>query len=169
MKRLGKADKLDKYRQYIFEGVALNPDQVDMLARYRKAWSLASMGFSKGQVLSALEREYELSIPQLYAIIRESTELYGSVEETDKKGRRLISIERYELLANLARKDGNYVAAIRAQENADRLQGLFEPEKGFLDPKAFLVPIDMVFTTDVAVLKEQESEDTEYTDYEDAE
>ncbi|WP_375418122.1 hypothetical protein [uncultured Hymenobacter sp.] len=168
-KQLGKPDKLDKYRNFLFEGAELSEEQLLMLSRYRKAYNLASLGFSRNQVLSALEKEYELSTPQLYAIIRESTELYGSVAEIDRKGRRQISIERYELLANLARKDGNYAAAIRAQENADKLQGLFEPEKAGMDPKAFLVPVPMMFTTDPAVLREQQQEDTDYTDYEDAE
>jgi hypothetical protein len=169
MKQLGKGkpDKLDRYRRYLFEGVELNEEQLAMLAKYRKAWNLASMGFSKNQVLTAFEKEYSLSEPQIYAIIRESTKLYGSIDESDKQGQRLISIERYELLGNLARQDGNYAAALRAQENADKLKGLFEPEKAGMDPKAFMIGVPMLFTTDPAALKEQQLEDTEFDDYED--
>jgi hypothetical protein len=169
MKQLGKKpDKLDKYRAHLVDGAALKPDELEMLARYRKAHAMLCIGFGRNQVLSALEKEYELSQAQLYAIVRESISLYGSIEEVDKKGQRVISYENYKLLANLARKDGNIMAAIRAQENADKLLGLFETEKSALDPKAFLIPVPMLFTTDPAVFREQQQEETEDVDYEEA-
>jgi hypothetical protein len=166
MKKLGKGDKLDKYREHLVDGADLSDEQLEMLAKYRKAFSLASLGFSTNQVLSALAKEYALSEPQLYAIIRESTQLYGSVTEVDKRGRREISIERYELIANLARREGKYAAALRALQNADKLRGLFDAEKAPMDPKAFLVPVPMLFTTDPAALREQQ-EETEDVDHED--
>jgi hypothetical protein len=174
MKRLKpKGDKLDKYRAHLFEGAPLQPDELELLARYRKAHALLCIGYSKNQVLSALEKEYDaLSTSHLYAIIRESVELMGSIEEVDRKGERVISIENYKLLANLARKNGDIKAAISAQEKADKLMGLFDAEQGGLDPQAFLKPVAMLFTTDVEQLKRQElpeqTEDTEDIDYEDA-
>jgi hypothetical protein len=165
MKKLGKPDKLDKYRLYLVDGVPLEPDEVDMLAKYRKAHGLLCLGFGRNQVLATLEKEYELSQPQLYAIVRDSISLYGSIEEVDKKGLRLISYENYKLLANLARQSGDIGAAIRAQEKADKLMGLFEAEKSAIDPKAFLIPVPMDFSTDPEVLREQQkTEDTEYED-----
>lgn len=164
MKKLGKGDKLDKYRSHLVDGADLKPDELEMLAKYRKAHSLLCLGFGRNQVLATLEKEFELSQPQLYAIVRESVMLYGSIEEVDKKGQRVISHENYKLLANLARKNGDIGAAIRAQENADKLLGLFEAEKTALDPKAFLIPVPMDFSTDPAVLREQES--TEDIDFE---
>ena len=164
MKKLGKPDKLDKYRLHLVDGADLKPDELEMLAKYRKAHSLLCLGFGRNQVLATLEKEYELSQPQLYAIVRESVQLYGSIEEVDKKGQRVISHENYKLLANLARKNGDIGAAIRAQENADKLLGLFEAEKIALDPKAFLIPVPMDFSTDPTVLREQETEDTDYED-----
>jgi hypothetical protein len=166
MKKLGKGDKLDKYHAHLVDGADLTDEQMDMLAKYRKAFGLASLGFSTQQVLSALTKEYALSEPQLYAIIRESTQVYGSVTEIDKKGQRAISIERYELIANLARREGKYAAALRALQNADKLRGLFDAEKAPMDPKAFLVPVPMMFTTDPAALREQQ-EETEDIDHED--
>jgi hypothetical protein len=97
--------------------------------------------------------------------VRDSIKLYGSIEEVDKKGQRVISHENYKLLGNLARKNGDIGAAIRAQENADKLLGLFEAEKTALDPKAFLIPVPMDFSTDPNVLREQEA--TEDADFED--
>ncbi len=164
MKKLGKPDKLDKYRLHLVDGAELKEEEVAMLAKYRKAHSLLCLGFSRNQVLATLEKEYDLSQPQLYAIVRESVTLYGSVEEVDKKGQRVIAIENYKLLANLACRQGDLGAAIRATENADKLQGLFEPEKTVLDPKAFLIPVPMDFSTDPAVLRAQETEDTDYED-----
>ena len=164
MKKLGKPDKLDKYRGHLVDGADLKPDELEMLAKYRKAHSLLCLGFGRNQVIATLEKEYELSQPQLYAIVRESITLYGSIEEVDKKGQRTISHENYKLLANLARKNGDIGAAIRAQENADKLLGLFEPEKTLLDPRAFLIPVPMDFTTDPAALREQETEDADYED-----
>jgi hypothetical protein len=164
MKQLGKPDKLDKYRAHLVEGAELRPDELDMLAKYRKAHGLLCLGFGRTQVLATLEKEWGLSQPQLYAIVRESIALYGSVEEVDKKGQRVISHENYKLLANLARQSGDIGAAIRATENADKLLGLFEAEKTVLDPRAFLIPVPMDFSTDPAVLREQEA--TEDIDFE---
>lgn len=162
MKKLGKPDKLDKYRLHLVDGADLKEDELAMLAKYRKAHGLLCLGFSRNQVLATLEKEYELSQPQLYAIVRESITLYGSIEEVDKKGQRVIAVENYKLLANLARKNGDIGNAIRAQELSDKLQGLFEAEKILLDPKAFLIPVPMDFSTDPNVLREQETEDTDY-------
>lgn len=162
MKKLGKPDKIDKYKLHLVEGADLKPDELEMLAKYRKAHGLLCLGFSRNQVIATLEKEYELSLPQLYAIVRESILLYGSIEEVDKKGQRVISIENYKLLANLARKNGDINGAIRATELADKLQGLFEPEKSLVDPKAFLIPVPMDFSTDPAVLREQETHDIDF-------
>lgn len=162
MKKIGKGDKLDKYRSHLVDGLDLKPDELEMLAKYRKAHSLLCLGFGRNQVLATLEKEFELSQPQLYAIVRESVMLYGSIEEVDKKGQRVISHENYKLLANLARKNGDIGAAIRAQENADKLLGLFEAEKTAIDPKAFLIPVPMDFSTDPAVLREQETQDIDF-------
>lgn len=162
MKKLGKPDKIDKYRLHLVEGADLKPDELEMLAKYRKAHGLLCLGFSRNQVLATLEKEYELSQPQLYAIVRESILLYGSIEEVDKKGQRVIAVENYKLLANLARKAGDIGNAIRATELGDKLQGLFEAEKTLLDPKAFLIPVPMDFSTDPNVLREQETQDIDF-------
>lgn len=164
MKQLKKPDKLDKYRAHLIDGADLKDEEREMLAKYRKAHGLLCLGFGRNQVIATLEKEYELSLPQLYAIVRESISLYGSIEEVDKKGERTISHENYKLLANLARKNGDIGNAIRAQENADKLLGLFEADKTVLDPKAFLIPVPMDFSTDPAVLREQETEDIDFED-----
>jgi hypothetical protein len=164
MKKLGKPDKLDKYRLYLIDGVPLEPDEVEMLAKYRKAHGLLCLGQGRNQVIAILEKEFNLAQWQLYTIVRESIALYGSVEEVDKKGLRLISYENYKLLANLARQSGDISAAIRAQEKADKIMGLFEVEKSAIDPKAFLIPVPMDFSTDPAVLREQETQDVDFED-----
>jgi hypothetical protein len=164
MKQLKKPDKLDKYRSHLMEGADLRPDELEQLAKYRKAHGLLCLGFGRNQVIATLEKELELSYPQICVIVRESITLYGSIEEVDKKGQRTISHENYKLLGNLARKNGDIGAAIRAQENADKLLGLFEADKAVIDAKAFLIPVPMEFSTDPAVLHEQEK--TEDIDFE---
>jgi hypothetical protein len=164
MKQLGKPDKLDKYRSHLVDGADLKPDELEMLAKYRKAHSLLCLGFSRNQVLATLEQEFDLSQPQLYSIVRESVLLYGSIEEVDKKGQRVIAVENYKLLANLARRRGDIASAIRAQEKADKLMGLFEADNTGIDPKAFLIPVPMDFSTDPAVLREQETQDIDFED-----
>jgi hypothetical protein len=164
MKKLGKPDKLDKYRTHLLDGAELKEEELEMLAKYRKAHGLLCLGFARNQVLATLEKEYELSQPHLYAIVRDSIALYGSIEEVDKKGQRVISHENYKLMANIARKNGDIGNAIRAQENADKLLGLFESDKTVIDPKAFLIPVPMDFSTDPAVLREQETQDVDFED-----
>jgi hypothetical protein len=164
-----QGDKLDKYRAHLLEGRKLAPEEEKQLARYRKAVSLLSTGYSRLRVIATMRRDPldPLSESQLYVIVRDAVKLYGNLEEVDKKAERWIAYENYKLLADMARQAGDYGAAIRAQKAADDLLGLFAPDGGKLDPKAFLVPVPMLFSTDPQVLREQEQE-TEDADYEEA-
>ena len=165
-----QGDKLDRYRAHILEGRKLTPEEEKQLSRYRKAVSLLSTGYSRLRVIATMRADPldPLSESQLYNIVRDAVKLYGNLEEVDKKAERWISYENYKLLADLARRAGDYGAAIRAQNKADELLGLFAPDQGKMDPKAFLIPVPMEFCTDPQVLREQEQE-TEDTDYEEAE
>jgi hypothetical protein len=167
MKKLGIGGKLDKYHSYMLGEGDLKPDEIEMLGRYKRAHALMSTGFSKGQVKTILANEFELSDPQVYAIVRESIKVYGDLDEVDKKGERLLAIENFKLLAQLARKEGNINAAIRAEENVTKLQGLFDADAGGMDPHLFMIPVPMEFSSDPAVLQEQqrrgfEAEDTDF-------
>lgn len=171
MELLKQGDKLDRYRGHILEGRSLKPDELKQLSRYRKAWGLLATGYSKLQVITTMQTDRldPLSESQLYRIVADALKLYGGLEEIDKKAERVIAYENYKLMANLARSAGDYKTAIRAQELADKISGLFEPTKAAMDPKAFLVPVPMLFSTDKAVFEAQEKDETEDIDYEEAE
>lgn len=171
MPLLKQGDKLDRFRAHLLEGRSLKADELEQLARYRKAYGLLAMGYSRLQVVTTMKADPldKLSESQLYNIVRDAKQLYGNLEEIDKKAERAIAYENYKLLAQLARKDGDIKGALRAQELADKILGLFEPEKTAMDPKAFLVPVDMLFSTDPKVLREQEREETEDVDHEEVE
>lgn len=165
-------DKLDKYREHLFERADLNPTELEMLEKYRKAWSLMGIGYSREQAVTVLRNDYGLSLPQCYVIVREAIQLYGDVMETNKKGMRQIMYENFMLAANLARKAGDFNSMIRATENAAKLQDAFNPDQDLQDPTEFLKPVTIIFTSDPKVLKENQqqrqlpSQNTEDTDYE---
>ena len=168
-----RGDKFDKYRAHILEGRKLKPDDLAQLARYRKAVAMLSLGYSRLNVVTAMKSDPNdpVSESQGYVIVKEAMKLYGSIDEVDKEGQRYIAYENYKMLAQLAKKEGNYAAAIRAQENADKLYDLFNAYVVKQDPSLFLVPVAIAFTTDVDVLHEsqkslEQGEDVEDTDFE---
>lgn len=169
MKLIGKGDKLDKYRGHLLNGDELKPQEELMLQRYRRANALMCCGYSRLQTITLLQKESELSEQQLYNIVRDSIRLFGSVNEVDKAGMKYIMYENFMLAGNLARKEGNHDAMIRAYENASRLYDLFSPDTHLIDPRQFLRPVAIIYSTDPAVLEEQQRADVEDIDYSDAE
>ena len=149
-----RGDKFDKYRAHLLEGRKLRPDDLQMLARYRKAIAMLSLGYSRMNVVTAMKADQTdpVSESQAYLLVRDAMKLVGSIDDVDKEGLRLIAYENYKQLATLAKKDGNHAAAIRAQENADRLYDLFNADVVKQDPTLFLVPVPIAFSSDVQVL-----------------
>lgn len=161
---LAAGDKLDKYRAHIIEQENLSGEEHQMLERYRKAWSWLSMMYSRNQVVTLIEKEYEVSTSQAYAVVRESLTLFGDVIENDRRAQKHIMYENFMLAANLARKNTDHNAMIRALENAARIKGVFAEDESPVDASAFLSPVAIHFTTDPAALLEQAraATDTEY-------
>lgn len=156
MKFEPRGDKLDKYRRWILDGKdpadieARHPEEARLWARMRRAWSLASMGYGRNQIVATLRNDDndQVGESQAYAAVRDSMKLYGSMGDVDREGMRLASYENYKLLAQLARKDGNHGAAIKAQELADRLFHLFDRDEVVIDPKKYELPAMIEYTTD---------------------
>ena len=169
MKLIGKGDKLDKYRGHLINGEELKPQEEAMLQKYRRANALMCCGYSRGQTLTLMSKETELSESQLFAIIRDSIKLFGSVNEVDKAGMKYIMYENFMLAGNLARKEGDFKSMVRAYENASRLYDLFSPDTHLIDPREFLRPGVLIYSTDPTVLEEQQKQDIEDIDYTDAE
>lgn len=164
MKLLGKGDKLDRYRGHLLNGDDLDEEQQIMLERYRRASALMCCGYSRMQSITLLKNETALSESQLYNIVRDSIKLFGSVNDVDKAGMKYIMYENFMLAANLARKEGNHDAMIRAYENASRIYDLFTADTHLIDPRHYLRPIAIIYSTDPQVLVDQQTQDLEDQD-----
>lgn len=156
LKRSLKVDenKLDKYLAYYYENQPLDPEGEEMLEKYRKAWTLMSLGRTDQMVISHLMKEYKIQERQARYIIAESTTLYGAVQTADKQGKKIASANYYRLLSNLAMQQGDYESAARAWERADRLEGLHDNETAGWDPSDFERAAKIVFINNVNVLKQ---------------
>lgn len=158
MKRLKNPDKLDKYRQHLLEGKDLNQEETQMLAKYRRAFAIMSVGYGRQNTVKILSEETGLSESQTYMVVRDAIKLFGDVHEVDKKGLKSIMYENFMLAASMARADKDHAAMIRALEKAAELYGLFDSETEGLDPKMFL-PVPILFTSDPGILKKNQTID----------
>jgi len=168
-KKLGRGDKLDRYRDHLLQDKTLNDDQLEMLAKYRRANALMCMGYSRMQSMTILTKENEVSVPQAYAIVRDSIQLFGDVNKVDKDGMRYIMYENFMMAASLARKKEDYNAMIRALEDAARIYDLYSVDDMQIDPTMFMRPSEIIFSTDAQVLIDQQKNEIEDIDYEEAE
>jgi hypothetical protein len=161
-------DKLDRYRSHLLEDAKLNSREQEMLSKYRKANSLLCNGYSRHQVTRFLMRDYGLSEPQAYQVVRDSILLYGDVADADKKGMKHLMYENFMRAARKSLGAGDYRAHVKALEQAAKVHGLFQEEAHPFDLEAFMRLKPLVFSTDPKVLKLQQSADSnaEETDYE---
>jgi hypothetical protein len=166
-----KGDILDRYRAHLFEGTRLRKKESLMLEKYRKAHSLLCSGNSNVQTVKVIIREFGVSESQAYKIVRDSLKLYGDVAEADKKGLQHVMYENFMRLAKLARTQKDYMAMNRAYENAAKIKRLMDPDVMVINPREFLTPVPISFTTDPQALKEQQKigsheAEQEYVDFE---
>ncbi|MDQ1088998.1 hypothetical protein [Siphonobacter sp. SORGH_AS_1065] len=144
--------KLDKYLSYYYENKELDDAGKEMLAKYRMAFSLMSLGRTDQMVINALMKDYDIQERQARYIISEASFIYGRVQVADRQGKKIASANYYRLLANLAQQNGDIDAATKAWEKADRLEGLLDAETLGRDPDDFLKAAKIVFTNNVNVL-----------------
>jgi hypothetical protein len=166
MKKLKAPDKLDKYRSHLLEGDKLNPQEALMLERYKKANALMCQGHTLQHVKTMLEKLFDLSESQTYMIMRDSIKLFGDVTKADKEGKKQIMYEVFMRDAKIAQQNGDYKAMVKAHENAAKILDLFNPNQSLIDPKKFLLPVPIIFSSDPEILKEQQTEDTDYAELE---
>ncbi|MDR6195180.1 hypothetical protein [Siphonobacter sp. SORGH_AS_0500] len=148
-------NKLDKYLSYYFENTKLSDAEMEMLAKYRMAFSLMSLGRTDQMVISTLMKDYDILERQARYIISEASWLYGRVQNADRQGKKVASANYYRLLSNLAQQAGDTEAAIKAWEKADRMEGLLDPEHIGLNPEDFERAAKFVFINNVNVLNQQ--------------
>jgi hypothetical protein len=157
-------NKMDKFLSYYHNGTALDADDTAMLEKYRKAWSWLSMGRTLDVVISMLMKEYPVQERQARYIISEAVYLHGQTNHLDKAGKKAASSNFYRLLAQMAMMNGEYEAAGKLTEKADKLDGLLDEETVGHDPEDFMKASKFVFINNVNILKQslkQQIEDDE--------
>lgn len=147
-------DRMDKYLSFYYENKELDPEDMAMLDRYRKAWSWLSMGRPFDVVLAMLTKEYAIQDRQARNIISEAVYLHGHTSQLDKAGKKVASANFYRMVANLAVFEKQFEAASRAWEKADKLEGLMDEEEVGLDPEDFMKPGKFIFINNVNILKQ---------------
>lgn len=162
-KRLLKIDenKLDIYLQYYANEVdleAMTAVQVEMLERYRKAWSLVCLGRTQSMILSQIMKDYRVEERQARYILEESKMIHGQLDQVDKDGRRMASIAYYDLLANMALQERDFEAAANIREKADKLAKLHESDEQGWNPDDFKKPAKFIFVNNVNVYKQTQIE-----------
>lgn len=153
-------DKLDRYRAHYLKGAELTRDEKDMLDKYRRIHALFCETGSRKSTIEFFHIETNLSEPQCYLIFRESLKLFGDISKTDKEGERFAAYEYYVKIANSAFNAGEYDTALKAKAKADELMGLFDKDNNQIDPTKFIRPTQIVFSTNINVLKEAQKEET---------
>ncbi|TDB67124.1 hypothetical protein [Arundinibacter roseus] len=160
LKRILKIDegKLDIYLRYYNQEVDtadLNGTQLNMLEKYRKAWSWYCMGRTEDMVRAMLMKDYNIEERQARYVFEEAKFIHGKLDQVDRDGRRSASIAFYDLIANMALKEKNLEAAVKARERGDDLARLNEPEDIGLDPNDFMKASKFIFVNNVNVYKKQ--------------
>jgi hypothetical protein len=171
-KRIMKVDdtKLERYLGYYFGDILLEADpnipdakhltdiERQMLAKYQRIYELFDIGRTDTMIRQFLTKTYDIQERQAYELVREAYLLYGVTGTADKEGKRRAAINYYMTLSQVAFKDKNYEAAIRAKEKADKLEGLFDEDNEGLDPEDFKKPTKVIFVTDLNVFKKAQQE-----------
>lgn len=163
-----RLDRLDRYKAHLVRGMELEPQELEMLARYRKASSLMSMGYARPHVVKAMVQEYDISESHAYLLIRDSVRLYGDASQVDRDGMRHLLFDNLQVAAGLARKKEDYSTMVRAIETAAKLFNLFAPDVAANDPSKFQLPKQMVFTDDPEALREAKEQEQAEWEAEDA-
>ena len=171
-KRIMKVDdtKLERYLGYYFGDILLEADpktpnakhltdiERQMLGKYQRIYELFDIGRTDTMIRQFLMKTYDVQERQAYELVREAYLLYGVTGTSDKEGKRRAAINYYMTLSQVAFKDKNYEAAIRAKEKADKLEGLFDEDNEGLDPEDFKKPTKIIFVTDLNVFKKAQKD-----------
>lgn len=153
-------DKLDRYRAHYFKDAKLTTEEMAMLNKYRRIHSLFCENGSQKQSIEIFRKETNISESQCYMIFRDSIKLFGDISKTDKEGMRMAAYEYYISIAQAAMNNEEYETALRAKTKADELMGLFDKDNMEIDPTKFIRPTQIVFSTNINVLKEAQKEET---------
>jgi hypothetical protein len=166
-----KGDKFDRFRLLLMGRGKPTDKQKEQLNRYHQAWTLVISGYSNTAAATALLTNGVVeSFPTGMRIVRESLLVYATLKDTSKAGQKIAAAENHRRLAKKLEEQEQWLAASIVHEKADKLLGLDKEDKfQGLDPKDFLRPAILVFTTDAAELdKGDVTQDTDYEEIEES-
>jgi tetratricopeptide (TPR) repeat protein len=146
--------ELEVFLKYYLQEIKhedLTSMQQEKLERYKKSWAMYSEGKTKDNILSTLELDYKIEYRQAQVDFATAIKLFGPIDTVDKDGRRLASMHFFDMLADLAKQEKNYEAAIKAKEAANKLSGIYEVETEGWDPRLWLKPSKTIYVTKVDV------------------
>lgn len=162
--------KLEKYLGYYFGDIQREPDperpsakylseiEREQLSKYERIYELFDIGRTDAMIRNFLMKTYNIKERQAYELVREAYILYGVTGVADKEGKKRAAINYYTTLSQVAFKDKNYEAAIRAKEKADRLEGLFDTEQDGLNAEDFKKASKVVFINDLKIYQNSQKE-----------
>lgn len=140
--------ELDIYYSYYLNEVKfedLTSMQQEKLERFRKAWSWYSQGRTKEMIVAALIKDYKIEARQAEYDFKASIMIHGPKDEVDKDGRRVASVNYFDMISQMALADKNFHVATIAREKADDAAGLNDKENEGLNPLDFMKPAKIVF------------------------
>lgn len=167
-KNLAKFDRIDRYKAHLVDGLELNETEQKMLDRYRFAAMQLRQGMTRGHIVAALQREFDISEPQAYVVLRDGVKVYGDAGALDRQAMRQAMYDQFMLLAQLARRKEDFMSAARHMENAGKLFDLFKADVAGVDPSKYQRPANILFTDDESALKEAKEREQREFEGEDA-
>jgi hypothetical protein len=143
-----KDGDLDIYFKYYLGEVRfedLSPLAKIKLERYNKAWSWYCMGRTKPMIIAGLKADYDIESRQAEYDFAVCIRLFGHLDQVDKDGRRVASVQYYDMLSLLAVKEKQYDVAVKARKEADILSGVYDNEDEGWGPEEWKKPTKVVY------------------------
>jgi hypothetical protein len=129
---MSNGDNDDAILRHLLDGSPLTAEQEKLYTRYFDAWRLTTK-MSEIDVSKYLMKTYCVTYQTTRNDILKAQNLFGG-EKINKEARRISSITFYDRVAAKAEKKGDFMSAIKAREQADKLARLHEKAQGGLDP-----------------------------------
>jgi hypothetical protein len=148
-----KPDKIDRFKEIVIGRRNGTQKQLEQLARFRFAFSLACEGYSSWTVANALEEKYLISKAQAYRLITDAKYIFGDATQFVKAGERRAMYEYLMKLAKKAESAGDFTTARNCIKDAIELMGFDkESESGVEDPMAYMQPQAFLVSDDSRLL-----------------
>jgi hypothetical protein len=124
-------------------GDDLSPTQLKTYYRIRKAMVFWEDGSSPKEIISALQKEFDIEERQAWVIWKQCQQLYGEVNKIDEEFLRNWQIEDLMKVIKLCEEENNIPSRIVAHRVLDMLRGSKEPK----DQQMSIEPPKVIFIT----------------------